>query len=795
MIKNYIKIAWRNIKKDRLFSVVNILGLSVGLAITILLFLFISYEKSYDNMYSKKEQIHRVLLHTEDEGGKEIWANVPSALAPAMTKDIPEVEAAVRMLKHDFGSTAYIKAANNDYEEKELYWTDPEITTIFDMEFLKGNPKEALKDPKTVILSQSISKKYFGEENPIGKQIIVDNRTSLTVTGVYKDFPKNSSISCNIIGAFNTLNFFKNPTWSNASFETFVLLNKNTPSKLVSNKVKQLLNKHVAEKDQWYSFSLQPLERIHLYSSQYKDSYTSRNGSINEVRNLGTLAFLILIIACINYMNLITARSEKRSKDVGINKTMGATVKNLILRFYIETGLITLVAIIIGLIIAIILIPISNNFMGNVLTIKDIFSPHILIALVIIWGVTTLISGSYPAFYLSRFSPKEAVKSSRNKGGASVFIRKGLVVTQFTTSVILIIGVVVIHQQLKYMQNKNLGYNPENVIAISTAALSKNTNDTHLINAFKALPNVSSAAFAQGYPGMGVSGRGLYKNDTDEKGMNIQTNLADSDIVNVLELKLLSGNLLPKIKQKGDTLVDVILNKSAVEYLGYTPEEAIGKKISIQLGDNSYVRGVVDDFNFSSLHTPIGGYAFHNMATEYKSYLLVRFKAEAISEAITTFENTFKNAAPNTAFGYTFLDKNLERMYAQEQKIVRVGLVFSILAIFVACLGLFALAAFTAEQRKKEIGIRKVLGASLIGITKLLSKQFITLVVLALLIGFPLAYWLMDNWLQDFAYRISINWTVFALTAAAALIIAIIAVSSQALKAAIANPVESLKTE
>jgi ABC-type antimicrobial peptide transport system permease subunit len=263
----------------------------------------------------------------------------------------------------------------------------------------------------------------------------------------------------------------------------------------------------------------------------------------------------------------------------------------------------------------------------------------------------------------------------------------------------------------------------------------------------------------------------------------------------VLELKLLSGNLLPKIKQKGDTLVDVILNKSAVEYLGYTPEEAIGKKISIQLGDNSYVRGVVDDFNFSSLHTPIGGYAFHNMATEYKTYLLVRFKAEAISEAITTFENTFKNAAPNTAFGYTFLDKNLERMYAQEQKIVRVGLVFSILAIFVACLGLFALAAFTAEQRKKEIGIRKVLGASLIGITKLLSKQFITLVVLALLIGFPLAYWLMDNWLQDFAYRISINWTVFALTAAAALIIAIIAVSSQALKAAIANPVESLKTE
>lgn len=795
MIKNYIKVAWRNIKKDRLFSVVNILGLSVGLAITILLFLFISYERSYDNMYSKKAQIQRVLLHTEDDGGKEVWANAPAALAPSIEKDIPEIESAMRMLKHDFGSTAYIKAASNDYEEKELYWTDPEIITMFDMEFVRGNPNEALKDPKTVILSETISKKYFGAENPIGKQITVDNRTELTVTGVYKDFPRNSSVSCAIIGAFSTLNFFKNPSWGNASFETFALLNETASSALVTDKIQKVLDKNVAKDKQWFSFTLQPLEDIHLYSSEYKDSYTTRNGSIKEVRNLSTLALLILIIACINYMNLITARSEKRGKDVGINKTMGATVKNLILRFYIETGLITFVAITIGLIIAIILIPIFNSFMGDALEITSIFSMKIMVTLVAIWLVTTLISGSYPALYLSRFSPKEAVKSSKGRGGAPVFIRKGLVVMQFTTSVILIIGVIVIHKQLEFMQNKNLGYNPENVMAISTAALSKNTNRTHLVDAFRNLPNVSSVAFTQGYPGKGVSGRGLYKNETDEKGMNIQTNLSDSDISDVLELKLLAGNMLPKVKQEGDTLVDVVLNKSAIAYLGYTPEEAIGKKVNMQLGHNSYIRGVVDDFNFSSLHTPIGGYAFHNRANEYKSYLLVRFKTEVLSETVSVFEKTFKNAAPNTAFGYTFLDKNLERMYAQEQKVAKVGLVFSALAIFVACLGLFALAAFTAEQRKKEIGIRKVLGASLIGITKLLSKQFITLVILALVIGFPIAYWLMENWLQDFAYRISINWTVFVITAVASLVIAIIAVSSQALKAAIANPVKSLKTE
>ena len=795
MIKNYIKIAWRNLKKDSLFSVVNILGLSVGLAITILLFLFVIHEQSYDTMYAQKKQIHRVLLNTTGDNDKEIWANAPAALAPQIEADIPEIKSAIRMLKHDFGGTAFIKAKNNDYVEKQLYWSDDDILSLFDIELVKGNVAKALKDPKTVILSQTIAKKYFGTENPIGKIVTVDNNIELEVTGVYKDFPLNSSIDCDIIGSFSTLYFFKNPTWDNASFETFVLLNPEVSSEVASQKIQEVLDKNVPAKDQWYTFSLQPLERIHLYSTKYMDSYSTRNGSITEVRNLSVLALLILVIACINYMNLITARSQKRAKDVGINKTMGASVKNLIFRFYIETGLITAIAMVIGIILSIILMPIFGAITGIKLEATSIFSIEIITSLFIIWLLTTLIAGSYPALYLSRFSPKEAMKPSSKSSGTSVFIRKGLVVMQFAASVILIIGVIVIHQQLKFIQNKNLGYNPENVVAISVAAVNKDSSKDDLINKFKSLPNVSEVALAQGFPGMSVSGRSLSKNETDEQGINVQTNFADAEIAKVLQLKLLAGQMLPEIKQPKDTLVDVVLNKSAIDYLGYTPEDAIGKKVSMQLGDNAYIRGVVEDFNFASLHTPIGGYAFHNRSMEYKSYLLVRFNTEVLPETVATFENAFKEAAPNSAFDYTFLDKNLERLYAQEQKTAKVGFIFSILAIFVACLGLFALAAFTAEQRKKEIGIRKVLGASLIGITKLLSTQFIILVIIAIVIAFPLAFLLMKNWLQDFAYRISIDWSVFVIAGVLSIIIAILAVSSQALKVAIANPVKSLRTE
>ncbi|HET7360607.1 MAG TPA: ABC transporter permease [Salinimicrobium sp.] len=792
MIRNYIKIAWRNLKTDSTFSIVNILGLSIGLAITLLLFLFVVHERSFDDMYANKKNIYRVLLHTTDER-QEIWPSVPAALAPAVENTIPEIKKAARMLKHDFGAPAFITANESDFIENGLYFTDPEFIDIFEISFVSGNPDLALSRPNTAVLSQSTAERFFGDENPLGKTLTLDNNKKLEITGVFEDFPENSTLDANLLASFSSTGFYNNPRWGNASFETYFLLNDNADIALTEQKIQQLLNSKVDKENQWYSFSLQPLERVHLYSANFTDSYSSRRGDIKSVRNLSLLAILILLIACINYMNLTTARSQKRTKDVGINKTLGASSKNLILRFYTETGLITCIAVIIGVVLAVLAIPAFNTVAGKNLSTDLLLSSGFLISLLLIWLITTLLAGSYPAFYLSRFSPKSVMKPSFQKGGTATFIRKGLVVLQFSASVILIISVLVIHKQLTFIQNKNLGYNPENVIAIATAGIQNENNATALANEFKALPSVSEVSFAQGFPGVEVSGRTLYKKNSDN-GISIQTNHTDAGIIEVLKLELLAGKTLPKTKAEGDTLVEVILNKKAVDYLGYTPREAIGKKVELNLG-NSYIVGVVDNFNFSSLHVPIGAYAFSNSPREPVRCLLVRFNTGILPQTMAKFEETFKEVVPDSAFEYRFLDKNLETLYAAEQRTARVGLIFSILAIFVACLGLFGLAAFTAEQRRKEIGVRKVLGASVFNITQLLSKDFILLVLLALVIAFPIALWLMEKWLQDFAYRIELGWLVFLVAGVLAIVIALVTVSFQAIKAAIANPVKSLRTE
>ncbi|WP_178983778.1 ABC transporter permease [Winogradskyella helgolandensis] len=794
MIRSYIKIAWRSLKTNRLFSIVNILGLSIGLATTLVLFLFILHERSFDSMYANKDKIYRVLLNTTEDD-LETWTGSPSAVALELEANIPDIAEAGRLLKHDFGGTAFIKAGNEVFTEKKLFWSDAAILDMFDVEIVKGEGSEVLNIPNTVLLSERTAKRYFGNENPIGKTLTIDDVDVVEVKGVFKNFPENSSLDFNVVAPFLMQNAAKNPTWDNASFETFLLFNSASPNVAnVEAKIQDILDKNVKKDEQWYNFSLQPLEQIHLYSSTYKDSYIERNGDINQIRNLTALAILILVIACINYMNLITARSQKRATDVGINKTLGASVRDIVVRFYIETGLITAIAMVLGGVLAVVALPMFNDIAGKELDISSLFSIEIIVFLVLIWFVTSLISGSYPALYLSRFSPKEALKPSTNKGGVASVIRKGLVVVQFSASVVLIIGVIVIHQQLEYIQNKSLGYNPENVMAISTSAIRGGQANQALVNAFGKLPNVSVVGRSQGYPGMGVSGRSINKPNTDET-MGISTNNSEREVADVLQLKLLAGQLLPKNKQAGDTLVEVVVNKTTVDFLGLSPEEAIGKKVAMQLGNNAYIHGVVEDFNFASLHNPIGAYAFHNSSREPKSYLLIRFTNEVLSETISNFENTFKNIAPNSAFEYTFLDKNLELLYEKEQRTANVGLLFSILAVIVACLGLFGLAAYMAEQRHKEIGIRKVFGASVPRIVQLLSMDFMRLVLISLAISFPLAFYVMNQWLQDFAYHITINWTVFAIAGALALVITFVTVGYQAVKAAVANPIKSLRTE
>ncbi len=430
------------------------------------------------------------------------------------------------------------------------------------------------------------------------------------------------------------------------------------------------------------------------------------------------------------------------------------------------------------------------------MNVVSLLNTELYIGLLIFWVLTTLFAGSYPAFYLSSSSAKAVLKPEYKSGNGIITIRKGLVILQFAASVILIVGVIVIYQQIQFMQSKKLGYEPENTVAISTTGIRDKAKTTTLLQEFKTLSSVTETALSQGFPGVTVSGRMLFKNENDENGMQVKTNHADAEAIDVLQLKLLAGKNLPKVKQEGDTLIDVVLNKKAITYLGYEPKDAIGKKVAIGgFRGNAYIIGVVDDFNFESLHQPIGGYAFHNAKTESKSFALVRFNSASLTDIIDQLESKFKKVTPESAFEYVFLDKNLERLYAQERKTATMGLIFCGLAIFIACLGLFGLAAFTAEQRKKEIGVRKVLGASVINITQLLSKDFVKLVLISLVVGFPIAYWLMNNWLLKFAYRINLEFGTFLIAGLSALLIALFTVSFQSIRAATANPVKSLRTE
>jgi len=794
MFKNFIKISWRKIKSDKTFSFINILGLSIGLTITILLFLFVMQERSFDKMYINKDRIYRVLINTTEKSNNEIWSTAPAALSPEAQKEIPDIENFARLWDHDFGSSAFIKAENKQYVEAKMYYADASFFDIFHIEFISGNPSTALERPNTIALSETTAKKYFGKGDAVGKTLIVDNDETMVVTGVYKDFPVNSSFEGDLIASFSSVGFYDNPSWSNASFETFFLLNKNSKMADVEKKISHLLDEKVEKEYQWYTLSLQPLEKIHLYSTNIEKGNSSKIGSIDEVRNFSLLAILILLIACINYMNLATARSQKSTKDVGINKTLGASSKILIFRFFIETGFVTLLAIILAIMLTLISIPLFESVTGTALDYRALTSIQFIAGILFIWLITTLVAGSFPALYLSKFSPMEVMKSSKESGSFSAMLRKGLVIVQFSASVILIISVLVIYNQLQFIQNKDLGYNPENIVAISTSAVKKDSDKESLVRRFRQLPEVSSATMAQGYPGLSVSGRSLYKNMNSEEGINIQTNKSEDGISEVLQLKFLAGSGLPRNKQEGDSIVDVVLNRKAVEYLGLSPQKAIGKNVSLQLGANSYVVGVVDNFNFSSLHSPIGAYAFNN-GREPLRYLLVRFNGADMTTSLANFENTFKKVVPASAFDYSFLDKNVEQLYASERRTAKIALIFAGLAIFVACLGLFGLAAFMAEQRTKEIGVRKILGASVAGITKLLSKDFIKLVLVALLIAFPLAYWISENWLQEFAYRIEIDYQIFVFAGLIAVFIAFATVSFQAIKAAISNPIKSLRNE
>lgn len=799
MIRNYFKIAWRNIKTNRLFTLLNIAGLAIGLCVCIILFSFVNTELSFDKMYSNSENIYRVTMETSEEYDFETWATMPNAVGPAIEEEIPQVKRMTRLIKNDFGATASLKIGDKNFTENNLYLADSTVFKMFDFKFLEGNVKNAFSKPKSIVLSHSTKERLFGGQEAMGRLITVNNRDTLQVSGIYADLPKNSVIDCNMV--YNIMDSWMgtNVYWSNASYETYLQLQPNTNVVDIEVQATNLIDKHVDKEGQYFTkFFLQPLTKIHLYSADVREGYSTKLGSIATIKSLLFLSLLVLFIACINYMNLATANSRKRSKSIGMNKVLGANRRQMLSLFYVETGIMVFISIVIGYATSFIALPLFKNITGNELEYQDLFATPILIGLLLIWLIVTLVAGSYPAISMSGISPLILVNKSKKKGSASEYVRKGLVVFQFAASIVLIISVSIIVQQMSFIKNKNLGYNPNGIVAISVKSAETSQQVESLRKGLERQVNVESVSEVQSMPGANESGRSVRKLATDNTGMPIASCRTNGNIVNTLKLNVLAGSELPETIAKGDSVIYTLINEKVLNYLGYnTPEEAVGKLINTELGSRAIISGVVENFNFNSLKEDIGGYMYYKAtnAPEGIRTLLVRYNTGNLTQFIGQLQQTFNESLPNTAFDYQFLDKHVAQLYASEEKIASTATLFSVLAIFIACLGLFGLAAFTAEQRTKEIGVRKVLGATVTGITRLLSKDFLKLVLVAFVIAVPVAYWLMHNWLLDFAFRTEIKWWVFAFAGIAAVFIALLTVSFQAIKAAIANPVKSLRTE
>ncbi len=801
MILNYLKIAWRSIKKNKFFSLLNIFGLSISLGIALLLIGYALYELSYDKFFPKGEHIYRVTMQTTPEYDKEIWVDLPNSVGPAIKEEVPGVVNFTRLVKNDFGTPSSILVGEKTFVEKNVYLADSSLFSIFDFQFIDGDKNTVFKDVNSIAISKSRKELLFGDASAIDQLIILNQRDTLKVSAVYEDLPKNSSLDCQMV--FNIMDSWmgKNVYWSNASYETYIQVQETADPQTISELSTALINKHVEKSNQYFTdFYLQPLHKVHLYSKSFREGNSPRNGDIDRVKNLLYLAGLVLLIACINYMNLATAKTTLYAKEVGVNKVLGASKKQLRTRFLMETMLLSGISISIGFILCLVGIPLFNNITGAELSYQHFLTVEILLILLACLMITTLFAGSFPAFYLSSISSLNLMGKGKSRNAALVEpARKGLVVFQFASSIILIISVIIMIQQMKYIADRNIGFNPEKLLATNTISIKTTKSYESLVNGLNQIPGTTAITGTQAIPGLGESGKNIHKlGNSDPAGLPVFTNVTNGPVVKTLGLKLLAGRDLPGSLSLGDTVNYVLINEVALAYLGYQkPEDAIGQLLNTESAGKSIIEGVVANFNFKSLKENIGGYYFNrmNVPSEGIRYLMIRFETEHTQEYLAQVEQVFKTHIPESAFDYTFVDNHVAQQYMAEKRSNHILISFSILTIGIACLGLLGLAAFTAEQRSKEIGIRKVLGASVFNISNLLTGGYFKLILIAFVIASPIAWYFMNHWLNDFAYRIEIPWWAFVIAAGITLLITALTIGFQTLKAAIANPVDSLRDE
>ena len=781
MFTNYLKIAFRNLKKYKGYTFINILGLSVGMTCTILILLWVRDELSYDHFFPNAERLYRV-IDTENYSDIDVpkFSMNPPALAQTLVDEYPEIKDAARLRTI---KSAVVQYGEKRFIEDNLAFVDPSFLKMFSIPFVKGNSNTALFNTSSIILTQRTAEKYFGNENPIGKTIRIDNRLDFMVTGIIKNIPQNSHLKINFLLPFEVIKNFGYTIegWNNYAHTTYILLDKGLDYHVVSKKIANTINKN--QKDAKVTISLQPITDIHLYSQNIWG--IGGTGDITQVYIFSIIAILILLLACINFINLATARAGNRAKEVGMRKVVGARRKEIIYQFFLESIIYAFAALIISIILIIDLLPVFNSISGKELTFGFQSDLDILLLAIGVALITGIISGSYPAFILSRFNPVKVLKGRLGLGRSNKNFRKPLIIFQFSLTIILIIGTVVVNRQLHFLENKNLGFNKEQVLCIKLQGDLQKKLDL-LKNQLKENQRVIDVSGVS-YPPSGIlSSSRINKWDTRESNSEFLSYLlsADFDFAKTMQIKIVEGKYF---SLKSDTAEGCIVNQAAVKAMGI--QLPVGKKV-----EDLKIIGVIKDFNFTSLHSQISPLIIYCDPNEIKQ-LLVRIKPGDVSQTIKSLETEWNKIAPEFPFDYSFLDEQINKQYKSDIRVGNVINTFSLLALFIACLGMFGLASFTAEQRTKEVGIRKILGASVDSIVFTLIGDFLKWIVLANVIAWPIAWYVINKWLQNFAYRIDISWWMFLLSGGVALLIAILTVSFQAIKAATANPVKSLRYE
>jgi len=787
MIKNYLKTAWRNLLSNKMFSLINISGLALGMTCALLIMLWIKDETRMDKFHANGKRLFRVMENQYYEGSISTFTATPGIFAENVVKDIPEIQLASQALWEE---EPLFTVGDKFFKEKGRY-VQKDFLRMFSFKLVKGDPNTALARPDAVVISKMLAEKYFGRQDPVGKLINVDNEQNVIVTGVLDEVPKTSSLQFDFLMSYDIW-FKKNDwakEWGNNGPLCYVMLGPNASSDKVNAKIKNYLK--TKNKDSNVELFLQNYGESYLYSDW--DNGKQTGGRIEYVRIFSIVAVIILVIACINFMNLATARSLKRAREIGVRKVVGAGKRQLIAQFMGESLFVSFLAICLSLLIVALLIPSFNALTDKKLEL-DFSNPFFLLLLLGLTLVTGIISGSYPSLFMSSLKPIIVLKGILKFNTGATLFRKGLVVFQFALSIVLILGMIVIYRQIDYIHNKNLGFAKEDLLYIPLEGALQKSYPTFKDELLRQ-PGIKSVSSSQSGPlEVGSSTQGVrWPGKDTTKLILFSTNPITYDYIKTMGIQLKEGrDFDPSFSLDTN---NYLVNEAALRKIGY--KDPIGKELTMW-GDKGSIVGVMKDYHHNSLHVPIEPLILRLFKKSWNSYwgnVLVRTEKGKTKQAIASMEKTYRQFNPGFPFRYFFTDAEMLKNYKAEHTVSKLSKYFAFLAIFISCLGLFGLVTFTAQQRVKEIGIRKVLGASVSGIVRMLSKDFIKLVLLAAVIAFPVAWWAMNRWLGDFAYRVHIGWWVFVASGIAAMLIALLTVSFQAIKSAIASPVKSLRTE